>query len=383
MVRGFLDAASGQPLHPFALRAAAGFAARVWADPSMPHHEGRAARQVLDAARATVAEVIGIEPGAVSFQRAGRSVAELAIRGLAQGPTDTGLLPPTRIHTSAVDRSVVLDASREVAGSAGVSIVGVDPTGKINTDAFEASLLSSPPDERRLAAIQAANIELGTLQPLARLLHIAADQGVPVAVDGTGALGWIDIEKGWSALFADATSFAGPRGAAVLALAPTARWRLPGSDGVESQPPRSDDVASAVTTATALDAVHRDRFRESARLSELIERIRARVVETIPDVELLGDAQDRLPNTVTFSCLYADGERLALELDRLGFAVGSGSACASRTGLPSHVLTAIGSLTHGNVRVSLPVGCPAEAIDRFLAALPGAVALVRSEAGAP
>jgi cysteine desulfurase len=158
---------------------------------------------------------------------------------------------------------------------------------------------------------------------------------------------------------------------------------LPGSERDETRPPECDDVAAAVLTAAALDGVHRDRFHESTRLSELVQRIRDRVRRTIPDVELLGDADNRLPYLVTFSCLYVDGERLAMELDRLGFAVGSGSACASRTGLPSHVLTAIGSLTHGNVRISLPIGCPSEAVENFLTVLPEAVTRVRAEAGAP
>jgi len=81
--------------------------------------------------------------------------------------------------------------------------------------------------------------------------------------------------------------------------------------------------------------------------------------------------------------LYADGERLASELDRLGVAVGSGSACASRAGLPSHVLTAIGALTHGNVRVSLPLGVTTDSVEHFLRVLPAAVKTVRAEAGAP
>ncbi|MGB5015886.1 MAG: aminotransferase class V-fold PLP-dependent enzyme, partial [Candidatus Nanopelagicales bacterium] len=128
---------------------------------------------------------------------------------------------------------------------------------------------------------------------------------------------------------------------------------------------------------------YRTRRAESERLTDLVALIRARVPQIISDVEVLGDADWRLPNTVTFSVLYADGEQLAAELDRLGFAVGSGSACASRAGLPSHVLSAIGALTHGNVRVSLPLGCTSEQVEGFLAALPGAVEFVRREAGAP
>jgi cysteine desulfurase len=91
----------------------------------------------------------------------------------------------------------------------------------------------------------------------------------------------------------------------------------------------------------------------------------------------------RLPGIVTFSCLYADGETLLHELDREGFSVSSGSSCTSSTLTPSHVLRAMGVLSEGNVRVSLPAGTREEDVDRFLAVLPGAVAGVREKLGAP
>jgi cysteine desulfurase len=100
-------------------------------------------------------------------------------------------------------------------------------------------------------------------------------------------------------------------------------------------------------------------------------------------VEVVGDPVRRLPGTVTFSCLYADGETLLHELDRAGFSVSSGSSCTSSTLTPSHVLRAMGVLSEGNVRVSLPMGTQAEEVERFLEVLPGTVAAVRGKLGAP
>ncbi len=123
--------------------------------------------------------------------------------------------------------------------------------------------------------------------------------------------------------------------------------------------------------------------REAARLRELTERIRARVPALVPDVEVVGDPERRLPGVVTFSCLYVDGETVLHELDRAGFSVSSGSSCTSSTLTPSHVLKAMGVLSEGNVRVSLPPGTGEEDVERFLDVLPGVVAGVREKLGAP
>ena len=90
-----------------------------------------------------------------------------------------------------------------------------------------------------------------------------------------------------------------------------------------------------------------------------------------------GDPDARLPHIVTFSCLYVDGEALVTELDRAGFSVSSGSACVADTRQPSHVLAAMGALTHGNVRVSLPRDVSSQDVDEFLKVLPPIVARVR------
>jgi cysteine desulfurase len=103
----------------------------------------------------------------------------------------------------------------------------------------------------------------------------------------------------------------------------------------------------------------------------------------VPDTDVVGDPDDRLPHVVTFSCLYLDGEALVTELDRLGFGVASGSACTASTLEPSHVLAAMGALTHGNVRVSLTRDTTAEQVEGFCRALPEVVARLRREGGTP
>ena len=98
-------------------------------------------------------------------------------------------------------------------------------------------------------------------------------------------------------------------------------------------------------------------------------------------MEVVGDPVHRLPHLVTFSFLYVDGEALLTELDRRGFAVSSGSSCTASTVRPSHVLEAMGVLSHGNVRISLHRETTEAEVDRFLAVLPDLVASLRAEAG--
>lgn len=381
MSRSYLDAASGQPMHPAAVRALAGFSSRDWADPLTGHHEARLSRQLLDAAKQTVATVLGVHSSAVWFRNSGWDAATEAVAGLGNGLTQGQ--PDMQVTTvcTAVERAPVLAAAELVAGSAAIVTLNVDSRGVVDLGALERALSVSP--GATLACVQAGNLEVGSRQPLDEVSRLCRSAGVPLTVDATGVLGHADTPAGWDGLFADASSFAGPRGMGIVAIQPDTRWASPRGDASASQPTDVEDVAGAIATAAALDAVYRARNTESARLAGLVSLIRERVPQLISDVEVLGDPDWRLPNTVTFSILYADGEQLATELDRLGFAVGSGSACASKAGLPSHVLAAIGALTHGNVRISLPLGCSPEQVDAFLATLPRAVESVRSEAGAP
>ena len=134
-----------------------------------------------------------------------------------------------------------------------------------------------------------------------------------------------------------------------------ARWRnpFPADDRIDERAPGFENVPAALAAAAALQAVVAERDEVDARQRRAGRPDPRRRWPQIPDVEVVGDPVDRLPHLVTFSCLYVDGEALVTELDRRGFAVASGSACTASTLEPSHVLAAMGALTHGNVRVSL------------------------------
>jgi cysteine desulfurase len=139
-------------------------------------------------------------------------------------------------------------------------------------------------------------------------------------------------------------------------------------------------LPAVLAAAAALQAVAAEATDEDRRLRALVELIRQRVSE-LPDVEVVGHPTERLPHLMTFSCLYVDGEQLVRALDEAGFEVSSGSSCTSSSLEPSHVLVAMGVLTHGNVRVSLSRDTTAADVDRFLGVLPGVLERLRDEAG--
>ena len=139
---------------------------------------------------------------------------------------------------------------------------------------------------------------------------------------------------------------------------------------------------TVLAAAVALQEALAERDRTDATRRALVDEVRRRVAREVPDVQVVGDPVDRLPHVVTFSCLYVDGEAIVDRLDRAGFGVGSGSACTSSSLEPSHVLAAMGVLTQGNVRLSLPADVDPADVARFCDVLPGAVADVRAALGA-
>ena len=142
------------------------------------------------------------------------------------------------------------------------------------------------------------------------------------------------------------------------------------------------DVPAVWSAAAALDAVVATREVVGARQHALVARLRREVAARVPDVDVVGDPDDRAPHLLTFSALYVDGETLSLELDRAGFAVASGSACSASSEHPSHVLAAMGALTHGNVRLGLTRTTTEAEVEAFLDVLPGVVAEIRDRLGA-
>ncbi len=412
--RALLDAACG-PIHPAAREVLLAAVDQGWADPQRRYAEARTARRLLDQAREVLAEGLRVRPEEVSFTAGGPQALRFGLAGLRYAARRRG----ARVLASAVEHSAVLlaaadagnawyaastartdqadAADRPATGAAPASrapasrgapaapadlatLAPVDRWGRVDLDAW-AQAAATP--GLAVAALQAANGEVGTRQPLAEARELTRAHGIPLLVDATATLGRDAPPTDYDVLAGDAHSWGGPAGLGVLVVPARTRWRSAAGDpGVELGRTQDEPVvplALAAAQAWQETAAIRDVDATAARA--LVDRIRA-AAAALPDTEVAGDPVDRLPHVTTFSCLFVDGEAIVDELDRRGFAVASGSACTSATLQPSHVLAAMGVLSHGNVRVTLPLAAVApdraEAVDRFCAVLPEAVAAVRA-----
>ena len=373
--QGYLDATSGQPMEPETLQAWLRAAEAAWADPTGLHGQGRRSGLLLDAARASLASSLThctagppIRPEQIWLASSVGAARDALLDGL-----------PGPLVTSSVETAAILDAAEARPGS---RIINVDPDGRVDASACADALVEAFAGARAAASSQAhgpilclqfANAEIGTIQP-----DVRRPAQVPWIADASQCIGRMPLPDGWTGLWASARDWAGPPGVAICVVRDQLRWHRPRGatrgwvDGVP-------DVPAAVAAAMALESLVPSYMARAATARIQVDRLRAQVPALIDDVEVVGDRVHRLPHVLTFSVLYVAGEALVVELDRLGFAVASGSACTAEEQRPSHVLAAIGAYTGGNVRISLPFNCPDAAIDAFLDALPGAVARMRAQ----
>ncbi|MFD7222698.1 cysteine desulfurase/sulfurtransferase TusA family protein [Streptomyces sp. NPDC059892] len=375
----YFDVASSAPLHPVARQALQASLDEGWADPARLYREGRRAVLLLDAAREAAAEAVGCRPDELVFTPSGTYAVHSGMSGALAGRRRIG----RHAVVSAVEHSSVLHAAaaHEAATGGVVTEVPVDRLGAVSPDAYAGALR----EDTALACLQSANHEVGTEQPVAAVAEACRSRGVPLLVDAAQSLGWGPVEGAWSLLTGSAHKWGGPPGVGLLAVRKGVRFapQGPADERESGRAPGFQNIPAIVAAVASLRAVRAEAADEAVRLRALVDRIRARVPELVPDVEVVGDPDRRLPHLVTFSCLYVDGEALLHELDRVEFSVSSGSSCTSSTLTPSHVLRAMGVLSEGNVRISLPLGTPEADVDRFLAVLPSVVSGVRERLGAP
>jgi len=304
-------------------------------NPSSPHAEGRAARAALDRARDLAAQALGADRTEISFTASGTEAVNLALFGAARRLLGAARRVSKRgaIVTWAAEHQSVLGAVRRLQSEGHTVVVAnVDGNGQASPDEI--------PESAALVSIGLANNEVGTIQPVVAIIARAHEVGALIHVDACAGPRWTSIPEGADLISLSGPKLGGSRGGILLVR-----------DGVRIDPlfyggPQEwgrrggrEDVAAATSVATALSVCVRDRESRAGVAARQAASLRDLLVDM---GGVLSGAENRLPNFAT--CAFADrrGEDMLLALDLAGVAASSGSACASGSLDPSHVLLAMG-----------------------------------------
>jgi cysteine desulfurase len=373
----YLDAASTTPLHPLA-RAALVEALDEFGDPARLYGRARRARLRLDRSREQLAAALGAAPDELIFTSGGTEAANLAVTGLARAARRR-----RHLVVSAVEHTSVLAPARALAAQGfELTEVGVDHGGRVDPGELAAAMR----DDTLLVCLQHANHEVGTVQPVREAADLAHERGALLLVDACQTVGRLPVDLadlGADLLVGSGHKVYGPPGTGFLVASRRARLRpvLVGDERERRRRAGMENLPGIAAMAAAVPARVAEAPAERDRLARLAARLLAGLA-AIPEVIVHGDPDPpgRLPHLVAFSVLYIEGEALLLLLDAKGIAVHSGSSCTADTQEPSHVLAAMGAITHGSVRVSFLRDATEADVDRLLEVLPPAVADLREMA---
>ena len=372
----YFDHAATTPVDPRVLERMLPFFCERYGNPSELHRLGREARTAVEQARAQVAAGLGAGEKEIVFTAGGTEADNLALIGYLQR------FEPGHFIISAIEHPAVMEAARALnrLGWA-VDFIPVDGEGVIDVDAYEQAFR----DDTRLASVMYANNVVGTIQPIAELARIAHEKGAAFHTDAVQAVGSVPIDVG--ALGVDMLSLSGhklygPKGIGALYVKRGTRLTPLIHGGGHERRLRSgtENVPGIVGLGAAMELAAAEMAEARPRLEALRDHLARGVLESVPEVKYLGHRSARLPGNVAFTVRYIEGESMLLQLDAHGFMVSSGSACASGSLEPSHVILALGlgaEEAHGSLRLSLGrENTPAEA-DAFIEVFPPIVDKLR------
>ncbi|MFN3983336.1 MAG: cysteine desulfurase family protein [Caldilinea sp.] len=353
----YLDYNATTPCDPRVLAKMRPYFDELFANPANGYHRwGRLAARAVEDAREQIGALINAAPKEIVFTAGATESNNLAILGLARRARNR---ERRRIVTTAVEhKAVLLPCKRLVEEGFDLIILPVDEHGCVRLDAAQAAIN----DETLLVSVQAANNEIGTIQPVAEIAEIAHAHGALVHCDAAQALGKIpvDVDRlGVDLLSASAHKLYGPKGIGCLyvrggtrsiALEPL----LYGGGQEHGLRSGTTNVPGAVGFGEACAIAQTELSQEMARLQSLRDAIELALQAKIPTLHINGRGTARLPNTSSLTFPGIDADALLLNLPDL--MLGTGSACTSGAVEPSHVLTAIGlnrDLASATVRLSL------------------------------
>ena len=375
----YADNAATTKLSPAVLEAMMPYLTEEYGNPSSLYRFGNHAKRAIEQARKEVADVLGAEPFEILFTGGGTE-ADNWVKEIMRSLKARG---KNHFITSAVEHHALLHSAQRLQKEGfEVTFIPVDREGQIDPEQVRAAIRP----ETGLVSIMFANNEIGTIYPIKEIGAICRQAGVLFHADAVQAAGHLPInvkEMNIDLLSLSAHKFHGPKG--VGAFYCRRGIPLPSliDGGAQERGKRAgtENVAGIVGLGAALRLANEEMSETSARVSAMRDRLIDGILQTVPMCRLNGPRHNRLPGNCNISFLGIEGESLLLRLDLAGIAASSGSACASSSLDPSHVLLAIGlphEVAHGSVRLSLSDYNTEEDVDYILEKLPEIVSTLRS-----
>jgi cysteine desulfurase len=376
-LRVYLDYGGLAPVDPRVLALMRPFLEGGAGNPAASHSFGVEARAALDGSRAKIARLVGAHPAGVIFTSSATEANNLAVRGVAHRA------PGCHVVASAIEHVSILHACRDLETRGHpVSYVGVDAEGRVDPADVDRAIRS----DTRLVSIMVANGEIGTIQAIREIGRITRRHGVPLHADGVGAVGRIPLsvdEWGIDLLTLSSNDLYGPPGAGALWTRPSVRIAPQLLGGAQEGGYRAgtENLPAIAGMGVAADLLRVESPGETARLATLRDRLLRGILDRVEGARITGARPgQRLPHHASIIVPGIKADALLLDLDARGVAASSGSACASLTGEPSHVLRAIGfdrRAAEGAVCFSLGRWTTSDEIDFVLDVLPAAVERLR------
>ncbi len=373
----YLDHAATTALDARVLDAMLPYFTTEYGNASSIYTLGRHAMQAIDSAREQVADILGCRPTEVTFTGCGSESDNLAIKGMAFASQKKG----NHLITSPIEHHAVLYTCQYLERFGfKTTYVPVDTYGCINPDDVGRAIT----DETILVSMMYANNEVGTIEPITEIGRICRTRKIPFHVDAVqpgGSLSLDVVELNADLLSLSAHKFYGPKGVGILYARQGMRLlpQLQGGSQERGKRAGTENVAGIVGAATALHLAYEDMPKVMPHIIALRDRLIAGLL-TIPGSLLTGHPTDRLANNASFVFEGVEGESILLNLDLLGIAASTGSACTSGSVDPSHVLLAMHvpvELAHGSLRLTLGKDSTVEDVDTVVAVLPGIIEKLR------
>jgi cysteine desulfurase len=371
-VSRYFDHAATTPLRREVLEEMEPFLTTLFGNPSSLHQFGLTVKEAVEKARETVAHAIGARPKEIIFTGSGTESDNIAVLGTARYLRQQK--KGNHIIVSQIEHPAVLEAARALEREGfEVTYLPVDENGRVSIIELERELRP----ETILVSIMHANNVTGTVQPIAEIGSLLHERHVIFHTDAIQSFGKIPVdvnELHVDLLSINAHKLGGPKGIAALYMRKGIRVTplVYGGGQERGIRPATQNVAGIVGFAKAAELAMTERVREQERLERLRSRLLDKLQSSISGLKMNGDTKYHLPNIINISVDQIEGQALMLELDRLGFATSSGSACSSGNHEPSYVLLAMNKSTEHaleSLRISMGSSTTEQSVDELAEAL--------------